>query len=430
MSSYSSSFSQPPTLVPLFDMKFFRLQGDLVVWAIFFFLSVISLIEVYSAGSFLALKEGSFWSPLLHHGLFLLLAAVAAFCIHNFPCRLFKLIPIFGFPTIVFMLFYVLVAGANLNNGARWIPLGPFSFQPSELAKGIVVTTVALILSTSQGEKTANKKAIIPILSITFIITVLIVTQNFSTAALIGFVVFLMMVVGRIPRKQLFITTLVVGALGGVFYLGLKALPADPDDPIYEGRALQRFSTWRSRLDGKHMVITPDPHDFVVTDKNRQVVHARIAMARAHGTGVAPGRSVQRDFLSAAYSDFIFTIIGEELGLPGCLFVVVLYLTLLFRVGRIASRCEHNFPAFLAMGLGLLLVVQALLNMLVAVGVGPVTGQTLPLISKGGTSTIITGVYFGMILSVSRSARRKDMSPLHSLAKEPNKITSEAFTQA
>lgn len=411
-------------------MKFFRLQGDLVVWAIFFFLSVISLIEVYSAGSFLALKEGSFWSPLLHHGLFLLLAGVAAFCFHNLPCRLFKLIPIFGFPLVVFLLLYVLFFGQNLNNGARWISLGFFSFQPSELAKGVVVTTVALILSTSQGEKNTHKKAIYPILFITGFVMALIVTQNFSTAALIGFVVFLMMLVGRIPRKQMLITLLTVTVCGGLAYLGLKALPSDPDDPIYEGRGMQRFSTWRSRLDSKNMVITPDPHDFVVTDKNRQVVHARIAMARAHGTGVAPGRSVQRDFLSAAYSDFIFAIIGEELGLPGCLFVVVLYLTLLFRVGRIASRCEHNFPAFLAMGLGLLLVVQALLNMLVAVGVGPVTGQTLPLISKGGTSTIITGVYFGMILSVSRSARRKDMSPLHSLAKEPNKITSEAFTQA
>ena len=149
------------------------------------------------------------------------------------------------------------------------------------------------------------------------------------------------------------------------------------------------------------------PEEFDI-DKDAQIAHAHIAIATSNVVGKMPGNSVERDFLSQAFSDFIFAIIIEEMGIWGAAIVVFLYIVLLFRAGRIASRCEHNFPAFLIMGLALLLVVQAVMNMLVAVGIMPVTGQPLPLISRGGTSTLMSCVYIGMILSVSRYARRRE----------------------
>jgi cell division protein FtsW len=148
------------------------------------------------------------------------------------------------------------------------------------------------------------------------------------------------------------------------------------------------------------------PQD-VDLNKDAQVAHANIAIASSNVVGKGPGNSVERDFLSQAFSDFIYAIIIEEMGIEGAIFVAMLYIILLFRTGRIANRCENSFPAFLAMGLALLLVTQALFNMCVAVGLAPVTGQPLPLISKGGTSTIINCVYVGVILSVSRSAKKK-----------------------
>ena len=153
-----------------------------------------------------------------------------------------------------------------------------------------------------------------------------------------------------------------------------------------------------------HKQITPKEVDL---DKDAQVAHANIAIASSNIAGKGPGNSEECNFIPQAYSDFIYAIIIEEMGVEGALFVAMLYIILLFRTGRIASKCENNFPALLAMGLALLLVTQALFNMCVAVGLAPVTGQPLPLISKGGTSTIINCIYIGVILSISRSARRK-----------------------
>lgn len=172
------------------------------------------------------------------------------------------------------------------------------------------------------------------------------------------------------------------------------------------GKVFHRADTWKSRImkfsDNKE--IKPSEVDL---DKDAQVAHANIAIASSNVIGKGPGNSEERDFLSQAFSDFIYAIIIEEMGITGAIFVAALYIFLLFRTGYIANRCENNFPAFLAMGLALLLVSQALFNMCVAVGLAPVTGQPLPLVSKGGTSSIINCIYVGAILSVSRSATKK-----------------------
>jgi cell division protein FtsW len=246
--------------------------------------------------------------------------------------------------------------------------------------------------------------------------------ENLSTAALLCFVIFLMMFIGRVPLLQLgklagFVIGLAIFAFIMVMTIGNseeeqmangKAQTEQVQTPKKKNKLekiLHRADTWKSRIKkfSNKKEIAPEDYDL---DKDAQVAHANIAIVSSNIIGKGPGKSVERDFLSQAFSDFIYAIIIEELGFFGATFVIFLYIVLLFRTARIASQCENNFPAFLAMGLALLLVVQATFNMLVAVGIAPVTGQPLPLISKGGTSTIINCAYLGIILSVSRSAKK------------------------
>jgi cell division protein FtsW len=258
-----------------------------------------------------------------------------------------------------------------------------------------VVIITAFILSKGRTEDGANPKAFKYILIIAGTICAIILPENFSTAFLLFGVVVLMMFIGHVPLIQL---GKLIGTLVGLGIVALTFIIATKDVDI---SFLHRFDTWRARIEKfvSNEEIAASKFD---TDKDGQVAHARIAVATSHVIGKGPGNSVQRDFLSQAFSDFIFAIVIEELGLLGGAFVVFLYICLLIRVGRIAKRCNRSFPAFLVIGIGLLLVTQAVFNMMVAVGLAPVTGQPLPLISRGGTSTIINCVYIGMLLSVSR----------------------------
>jgi cell division protein FtsW len=235
-------------------------------------------------------------------------------------------------------------------------------------------------------------------------------------------VVLIMMFIGLVPIKQLGKLIGII-AIAGVFVVSMVMMVGhdaeeenneltkveQTDQPKKEKSAIEkmfhRADTWKSRIK-KFGRPKPSPQDYDL-DKDAQVAHANIAIVSSGIIGKGPGKSTERDFLSQAFSDFIYAIIIEELGLLGAAAVAFLYIILLYRCARIASRCENNFPAFLAMGLGLLLVIQAVFNMMVAVGLAPVTGQPLPLISKGGTSTIINCAYIGAILSVSRSAKMR-----------------------
>ena len=376
-------------------------KGDRVIWVVYFFLCVVSVVEVYSAASSLSYKTGNFWEPLIKQVLFLLGGTVIVVAVHRVPCRFFKAIPVLGWVGSIVLLLVALMIGASRNGASRWIPLGPFTFQPSEVAKGVVVITTAWILALRQGKDGADKKAFRQILFESLVIVAFIVTENLSTAALLFGVVIMMMFIGRVPLVQmgkLFGVMALLGVLMGILVYFSDDLPL-----------LHRFETWKARVE-THFSIgdkdkKADPKTYDI-DKGAQVAHANIAIVQSNVLGRAPGNSVQRDFLSQAFSDFIYAIIIEETGIIGAFFVLMLYIILLFRAGRIASRCERSFPPFLIMGLTLLLVSQAMLNMMVAVGLFPVTGQPLPLISRGGTSTIINCFYFGMILSVSRYARQ------------------------
>ena len=375
-------------------------RGDLVIWAIYFWLCMISLIEVYSAGSSLSYKSGDFMAPLFKQAIFLGIGTAVVWVIHSIPCRFFKL-GVVLYPISIFLLILTLIIGAKENDGARWLNFG-IKFQPSEIAKGALVLFVALILSFGQTEEGADKRAMKIILFATCLTCALIVTENLSTAALLFATVFVMMFIGRVPTKQL-------GKIVGVCLLGVVLLATIvtifPKEKLNESKLLHRASTWVDRVKD-HTSDKETMSDTIFLRDHAQEARAKIAIASSNMIGKMPGNSEQRDHLAQAYSDFIYAIIIEEMGVLGAVFVASLYIILLFRAGRIASMCERNFPAYLTMGLAILLVIQAMVNMLVAVGLIPITGQPLPLISRGGTSTIINSVYFGMILSVSRYARK------------------------
>lgn len=400
-------------------------KGDRVIWMVLLFLCLISVVEVFSASSTLTYKSQNYLGPIIGHAWKILVGVGVAILILNVPCRFFKLMT----PALLLisgiMLLWVLFFGEKTNDAGRWISLFGLKFQPSEIAKGTMVLVTAQILSAMQREDGADKRAFKYILLIVLPTCMLIGLENLSTAVLILAVIFLMMFVGRVPLIQLgkFVGA---GLIVVILFVGSIYLLASFDEgggetqqteSIVNGEVkkdtrknvsfLHRFGTWKARID-KHLnkkTVAPEDYDL---DKDAQVAHANIAIVSSNIIGKGPGKSVERDFLPQAFSDFIYVIIIEELGIIGAAFVVLLYIVLLYRAARIATRCENNFPAFLVMGLALMLVIQATFNMLVAVGIAPVTGQPLPLISRGGTSTIINCAYIGAMLSVSRSAKKRE----------------------
>lgn len=409
-------------------------KGDKGIWMVFFFLCLISIIEVFSASSTLSYRSQNYMGPIIYHAVTLFVGIFFAIITLNIPCRYFKLItPLFlviSFATLL----WVLAFGESINGANRVIQLPGFTFQPSELAKGTMVLATAQILSAMQrsDDSGADPKAMKYILWLAVPTTALIGLENLSTAVLLFGIIFVMMFLGRVPMAQLGKLTGCIALLAGIFITLVLTIGsmdeqkddgpiaaeqtttatqnnADKKDESTVSKIFHRFGTWRNRL-VNHSSKPDDPKEYNVRD-NFQVAHSNFAIASSGIIGKGPGNSVERDYLPQAFSDFIFSIIIEEMGLIGAIAVVFLYIILLFRAARIAGKCENNFPAFLVMGLALLLVAQAAINMMVAVGIGPVTGQPLPLVSKGGTSTIISCIYIGVILSVSRSAKRKDATP-------------------
>ena len=401
-------------------------KGDKVIWMVFFLLCMISIVEVYSASSTLSYKGGNYWAPLLKHGGMLFIGFIVMIVVMNIKCRYFKIATLPALVLSVLMLIGVLLTGGVTNGASRWIEVMGIQFQPSELGKGALVLAVAQILSAMQTEAGAAKKAFKYILFLSAAIIIPISFENLSTALLASLTVLLMMFVGRVPLKQIG-KLLGVGALTVVFALALvmavgtdeeknapkqtlteqTTLVEEETEENFIGKLFHRADTWKARINRflNNEYVAPKDYDL---DKDGQIGHANIAIASSNILGKGPGNSNERDFLSQAFSDFIYAIIIEEIGIIGAFFVAFLYIVILMRSGQIAGRCENSFPAFLAMGIAFLLVTQALFNMAVAVGLAPVTGQPLPLISKGGTSTIINCLYIGMLLSISRFAKKRD----------------------
>ena len=402
-------------------------KGDKVIWMVYFFLCIISIVEVFSASSELTYKGGNYLAPIIKHIAIIVFGFGLMVITLNISCKYFKIVTPVLLVFTGILLIWVLIAGQTTNGANRWIPILGIQFQPSELAKGALVLMTAQILSAMQTDNGADRKAMKYIFWIALPFLTLIGAENLSTAALLCMVIFFMMIIGRVPGRQigrlvLTVVALITLAVSLVMFVGEDTGKEETAQNLTEQKTangqtistetkkghkglLHRLDTWKSRID-KFIDSKDVPPEKVDLDKGAQEAHANIAIATSNIIGKGPGNSVQRDFLAQAFSDFIYAIIIEETGIEGAFGVAMLYIILLFRTGRIANRCENNFPAFLAMGLALLLVVQALFNMCVAVGLVPVTGQPLPLISKGGTSTLVNSVYIGIILSISRTAKK------------------------
>ena len=380
------------------------MQGDMVLWMVFLLLCFISVITVYSASSNMTYSTGKYWAPVMRHGIFLLTGVGFTWVLHMLPCKLYK---IFGLGIMLFS--YLLLACAlfagKINGASRWVGIGDFTFQPSEIAKLGLVMTTAFIFSVFRNKDGVSSFGV-KIAAINIAVTLmLIITENLSTAAIIFVVMFLIAFFAQVSSKLLIWLGGSLAAIAIAGYLTAISIPQDTLNSWAKSDGiLHRVPTWVNRLKSEN-ILPENPQDYN-TSNNVQVTHAQIAIATCGIVGRGPGNSIERDFLPQAFSDFIYAIIIEEGGIFAGGLVMFLYLLLLYRALRIAQRCKSLFPAYLIMGLSLMLVIQAMVNMAVAVGVFPVTGQPLPLISRGGTSTFVNCAYLGIMLSVSRSARQ------------------------
>ena len=364
---------------------FTYLRGDRVIWVIVFIFSIVSLLVVYSSTGSLAYKQagGNTFYYLTRQIIFVSIGVGAIYIVHLIPPNVFyRLAQIFYFLSLP-LLVYTLFRGASINEAARWISLpGGLSFQTSDLAKMALIMYLATQLSQRQADVEDLKKGFLPLIAPIFFTCALILPANFSTAALIFVVSMLLLFIGRVRFKHLMVLAAIgVAAISLFVVIALNS----PDTG--------RVGTWKRRIEN---FISKDGDNF-------QADQARIAIATGGMMGKGPGQSVQRNVLPHPYSDFIFAIIVEEYGFVVGLLIMILYLILLFRSVALIRKCPRTFSAFLAAGMVLIIVIQAFAHIGVSVGVFPVTGQTLPMISMGGTSMLITGVQFGVLLSVSRS---------------------------
>ncbi|WP_103983449.1 FtsW/RodA/SpoVE family cell cycle protein [Parabacteroides chinchillae] len=368
------------------------LKGDMVIWIIFMFLCVISLVEVFSATSTLAYKQASPWVPIRRHAMILAFGVCLIVFLHHVPYKKIAGFLVLLFPISIILLILTPILGQEINGAGRWL----WGIQPSELAKLASIGYMAYWLS--KKDTVPPDKIFWWILGGVGLACVLIFPENFSTAAMLFGFCYLMMFIGQVAIKKLLILAGIVVLFGATI---LAVLFITPEDTMH--KYLDRGLTWKYRIqEHLHGEDKIDPETYEINDKNYQVSHAKIAIARGGVIGNMPGHGQQRDFLPQAYSDFIYAIIIEEMGYAGGVFVLMLYIMLLVRVGIIARKCDKVYAKYLVIGCGLLVGIQALANMAVAVNLIPVTGQPLPLVSRGGTSTVISCIYFGIILSVSR----------------------------
>lgn len=381
------------------------LNGDRTIWTMVFILCAISLVEVFSASSRLTFGKSSFLAPIISHTMHLGIGLVGMWLVHLLHYKWYRLFPVLLVPLSILLLGYLSIRSMGSSGAERWINLGFFQLQPSELGKIGVIMTVAYWLSKLKPEdELSQANTFWKILALTGLVDALIVGENLSTAVLLVGVIFVMMILGGIAwRRMLALTGVVVGA-GIVAVVILLFVPAQTirDSKIIPSRA----TTWQARLqDFSQTKNKPNAYEYakLVAPEKPQETHANIAIATSNILGKGPGNSDERDYLQEASCDFIYAIIIEELGMAGGIIVMLVYIILLYRVGRIATKCKEKYPAYLAMGLGMLLGLQAFINMSVAVGLFPVTGQPLPLISKGGTSVLMTSGCIGMLLGISNA---------------------------
>ena len=393
---------------------FNNIKGDRLIWAIAALLAIFSFLPVYSAASNLAYVSGNgnTFGFFVKHFMHLFLGFAIMYGVHKIPYRYFRGLSLIMLPVVWVLLVVTMLQGTTIEgaNASRWIhiPIVGMSFQTSTFAAVVLRVYVARYLSKVRDKKVSFKESIVPLWLPVFLVLILILPANFSTTAIIFVMVIILTFLGGYPFR--YIATIIgIGLIAlTMFVLVAKSFPDVMPN---------RIDTWISRVE--NFMNGED------TEQDYQIEQAKIAIASGGISGAGPGKSVQKNVLPQSSSDFIYAIIIEEYGMIGGLVLMLLYLWLLFRIVIVAQKADSDFGKLLAIGVGLPIVFQALINMAVAVELFPVTGQTLPLISSGGTSIWMTCLAIGIILSVS--AKRQEIKEQENIEDNPLKILSETI---
>ena len=384
------------------------------MWAVVALLALISFLPVYSASGNLenVVQNGTAIGHLAKHAFLLGMGFVIMFGIHKIPTHFFKGLSLIGMPIVLLLLVYTLAQGSTIDgaNASRWIkiPFTSIGFQTSTLAMVVLMVYIARYLSKIKDQSIRFTESILPLWLPVFSVVALVFPANFSTAAILFSMVMMLCFIGGYPFKYLLgiaTTGLVMGAL---FVMTAKAFP---------GLFPNRVDTWMSRIEN----FSSDE----ITEADYQVERAKIAIATGGVFGLGAGKSVMKNFLPQSSSDFIFAIIIEEYGMIGGFIILGLYLFLLIRIIVIANGAPTFFAKLIALGVGLPIVFQAFITMGVAVSLLPVTGQTLPLISSGGTSIWMTCLALGIILSASNKKAQTAPEAVTEETTNPLEILSE-----
>ncbi len=422
------------------------IKGDRIIWAVFIILLVVSAVTMYSASSSLAYKAvakgGSFYTPVWQHIVFLLGGLAVAFMVHRIPFKFIMAAVRPGYFGSLLLLLATPFLGVSVNGATRWISLFGILFQPSELVKVFTVLYLATILSQYQNKKDKTPDdGLLRYLAYLMLPAAIIALENLSTCLLLLMVGFLMLFFARLSWKLLL---KMVGCGVLAIGLGIGALLLVPEETapsvnsteqvVARKGVFHRALTWKHRI--LHFFDESRPHDenYQLTDETYQEDRAKIAVANGKWLGLGIGNSIQRDFLPLAFADFIFSLMIEEMGL-GALLVVILYLIFMYRVGvLIREYCNSVVQSLIALGLSSMIMIQTYINVFIAVGLFPVSGQPLPLLSRGGTSILITSFYFGVILCISANAmecpqgknkKEKSSTPVEKEDEKPSKEKDE-----
>lgn len=393
----------------LFTINYWIPRGDKLLWIPIIMLGLLSLVFIYSSTGTLAnrLNGGAMAYYLWKQIIFLILGYVAiVFMQRRSFAKLIDYVPLFLVISISLLILATII-GAEKNGAGRWLPIGPFSFQPSELVKLTTIMFVARDISYNQTAEGYNfnwRRMIWP-----FVAIFLIFKDNLSTAGLLAITCFMMICIGRLPWRQIGKTVAVALTILVIGVGTLIAIPKEALAPLNESAVLKRIPTARERI---VTFFDPKPLEEMSDQEIRdsQSIQSQITVASGGLLGKGPGNSVQGIKLPEVYSDFIFSIILEETGVWGMFIVMLMYLTMLISAFRVVFKCKSLFLGLMVVGIVLSLLFQTIIHMFVCVGLFPVTGQTLPLLSKGGTSTLIVCIELGMVLGVSNMIQKEQLA--------------------
>ena len=405
-----------------------KTKGDKVIWAIILILTLASLLLVYSSTGSLAYRMSrTTESYLFKQFAFIIGGLVLIYFIHRVNYTIFSRVALILFIVSIPLLLYTLFFGVQLNEGSRWIKLPVINqtIQTSDLAKLALFMYMSRMLSKKQNVIKDFKKGFLPLIIPVILITILIAPANLSTALLIFGTSILLLFIGRVKTKHILITigiamvpVMLLIAIAVTNY-NKETKQAEKLPAVFS--SVKRLPTWIGRI--QTFLYSKKDDD---NDKLYQINQAKIAIANGGWIGRGPGNSLQRNFLPHCYSDFIYAIIIEEYGLLGAAFMLAIYLLFLYRCIRLYRKCPFAFGAFLSLALSFTLVIQAIANMGVNVGLFPNTGVTLPLVSMGGSSFIFTCLSIGIILSVARNVEQLEGSQLEKIQKEEPEVNAES----